>query len=134
GLSAIFFAVNSITPGLVLAAIGIILIISAFEAARAGIAAGIISGSIAAVGNFLLAENYDVIGTTFEGTPFAPTSAIESLAAATNYVLAVDVCLSGVIGGGILGLIFARVHDRSVRSSRLRSRRIIFGWIPWLLL
>src|SRR6266566_5170057 len=96
GLSAIFFAVNSITPGLVLAAIGIILIISAFEAARAGIAAGIISGSIAAVGNFLLAQNYDVIGTTFEGTPFAPTSALESLAAATIYVLAVDVFLVGV--------------------------------------
>src|SRR5207249_10121001 len=99
GLSAIFFAVNSITPGLVLAAIGIILIISAFEAARAGIAAGIISGSIAAVGNFLLAQNYDVIGRTFEGTPLAPTGAIESLAAATIYVLAVDVFLAGVIGG-----------------------------------
>src|SRR3989449_8697353 len=110
GLSAIFFAVNSITPGLVLAAIGIILIISAFEAARAGIAAGIISGSIAAVGNFLLAQNYDVIGRTFEGTPLAPTGAIESLAAATIYVITVDVFLAGVIGGGIPGLIFARIH------------------------
>ena len=134
GLSAIFFAVNSITPGLVLAAIGIILIISAFEAARAGIAAGIISGGIAAIGNLVLAENYDVIGTTFEGTPFAPTSAIESLAAATIYVLAVDVFLSGVIGGAILGLIFARLHDRYLRSSSLRTRGIIFGLILWILL
>src|SRR5207245_4937746 len=57
GLSAIFFAVNSITLGLVLAAIGIILIIGAFEAARAGIAAGIISGSIAAIGYSLLVQN-----------------------------------------------------------------------------
>ena len=134
GLSAIFFAVNSFTPGLVLAAIGIILIISAFEAARAGIAAGVISGGIAAIGNLVLAENYDVIGTTFEGTPFAPTSAIESLAAATIYVLAVDVFLSGVIGGAILGLIFARVHDRYLRSSSLRTRGIIFGLILWILL
>jgi hypothetical protein len=44
GLSAIFFAVNSLTSGLVLASIGVIFIIAAFEAARAGIAAGIISG------------------------------------------------------------------------------------------
>ena len=134
GLSAIFFAVNSITPGLVLAAIGIILIIAAFEAARAGIAAGIISGSIAAFGNFLLAQNYDVIGTTFEGTPLAPTSAIESLAATTIYVLAVDVFLSGVIGGAILGLIFARVHDRYLKSRSLRTRGIVFGMILWIFL
>ncbi len=134
GLSAIFFAVNSITPGLVLAAIGIILIIAAFEAARAGIAAGMISGSIAAFGNFLLAQNYDVIGTTFEGTPLAPTSAIESLAATTIYVLAVDVFLSGVIGGAILGLVFARVHDRYLKSRSLRTRGIVFGMILWIFL
>ncbi len=134
GLSAIFFAVNSITPGLVLAAIGIILIIAAFEAARAGIAAGMISGSIAAFGNFLLAQNYDIIGTTFEGTPLAPTSAIESLAATTIYVLAVDVFLSGVIGGAILGLVFARVHDRYMKGRSLRTRGIIFGLILWILL
>ncbi len=134
GLSAIFFAVNSITPGLVLAAVGVILIISAFEAARAGIAAGIISGSIAAVGNFLLAENYYVIGRTFEGTPFAPTTPIGTLAAATVYILAVDVFLSGVIGGALLGLIFARVHDRYLRGRSLRVRGIVFGLILWILL
>ncbi|TMI18633.1 hypothetical protein E6H33_00990 [Candidatus Bathyarchaeota archaeon] len=134
GLSAIFFAVNSITPGLVLATIGIILIIAAFEAARAGIAAGMISGSIAAFGNFLLAQNYDIIGTTFEGTPLAPTSAIESLAATTIYVLAVDVFLSGVIGGAILGLVFARVHDRYLKSRSLRTRGIVFGMILWIFL
>ena len=134
GLSAIFFAVNSITLGLVLAAIGIILIIGAFEAARAGITAGIISGSIAAIGNFLLAQNYDVIGMTFEGTPLAPTSAIENLAATTIYVLAVDVFLSGVIGGAILGLVFARVHDRYLKSRSLRTRGIVFGMILWIFL
>ena len=134
GLSAIFFAVNSLTPGLVLASIGIIFIISAFEAARAGIAAGIISGGIAAVGDFLLADNYDVIGRTFEGTIFAPTSAIGNLAATSIYVLAVDVFLSGVIGGAILGLVFSRVHDRYLRSRSLRTRGIVFGMILWVLL
>src|SRR5205807_1235743 len=79
-------------------------------------------------------ERLIYIGTTFEGTPFAPTSAIESLAAATIYVLAVDVFLSGVIGGAILGLIFARLHDRYLRSSSLRTRGIIFGLILWILL
>ena len=134
GLSAIFFAVNSVTPGLVLAALGLILIISAFEAARAGIAAGIISGSIAGIGNFLLADNYDVIGRTFEGTPFAPTSAIGNLAVTTIYVLAVDVFLSGVIGGAILGLIFSRVHDRYLRGHSLRTRGIVFGMTLWIFL
>ena len=134
GLSAIFFAVNSVTPGLILAAVGVILIIAAFEAARAGIAAGIISGSIAAVGNFLLAENYDVIGRTFQGLPFAPTSAIGNLATTTIYVLAVDVFLAGVVGGAVLGLIFARVHEMYLRSHSLRTRGIIFGMILWILL
>src|SRR5467141_15993 len=106
GLSAIFFAVNRLTSGLVLASIGVIFIIAAFEAARAGIAAGIVSGSIAAVGDFVLTDNYDVIGRTFAGTPFAPNSPVGSLAATTIYVLAVDVFLSGVIGGAILGYYF----------------------------
>jgi ABC-type tungstate transport system substrate-binding protein len=44
------------------------------------------------------------------------------------------VFLSGVIGGAILGLIFARVHDRYLRSSSLRTRGIIFGLILWILL
>jgi hypothetical protein len=134
GLSAIFFAVNSLTSGLVLASIGVIFIIAAFEAARAGIAAGIISGSISAIGDFLLADNYDVIGRTFAGTPLEATSGIGNLAATTIYVLAVDVFLAGVIGGAILGLVFARVHDRYLRSRSLRTRGIIFGIILWILL
>ena len=134
GLSAIFFAVNSLTPRLVLAAIGMIFIISAFEAARAGIVAGIISGSIAAAGDFLLADNYDVIGRTFQGTPLAPTSPLENLAATTIYVLAVDVFLSGVIGGAILGLIFAKVQGRYLKSRSLRARGIVFGFVLWIFL
>jgi uncharacterized protein DUF6789 len=134
GLSVIFFAVSSLTPGLVLAAVGAIFIISALEAARAGVAAGIISGSISAVGDFLLADNYDIIGRTFQGTIFAPASAVESLAATAVYVLAVDVFLSGVIGGALLGLVFARVHDRYLKGRSLRVRGIVFGLILWLLL
>jgi hypothetical protein len=134
GLSVIFFAVNSLTPGLVLAALGIILIISGIEAARAGIVAGIISGSISAIGEFVLTENYDVIGRSFAGTILAPTSTIGSLEAATIYVLAVDVFLSGVVGGAILGLVFSLVHDRYLKKYSLRTRGIVFGIILWILL
>ena len=134
GLSAIFFAVNSLASGIVLASIGAIFIIAAFEAARAGIAAGIISGSISAIGDFLLADNYDVIGRTFAGTPFEPTSGIGNLAATTIYVVAVDVFLTGVIGGAILGLVFARVHDKYLTNRSLRIRGIVFGLILWVLL
>src|SRR5207245_11092131 len=72
--------------------------------------------------------------STFEGPPRAATSAIESVAAATIYVLAVDVFLAGVIGGAILGLIGARVNDRYLKSSSLRTRGIVFGMILWILL
>jgi hypothetical protein len=134
GLSVIFFAVNSITPGAVLAALGIILVFSGFEAARAGIVAGLAGGSIAAIGDFVLVENYDVIGRSFAGTVFAPTTTIGSLEAATIYVLAVDVFLSGVIGGAILGLVFSLVHDRYLKKYSLRTRGIVFGIILWMLL
>ena len=134
GLSAIFFAVNSITPGLVLAVFGFLLILSAFEAARAGVVAGIIAGSISALGDFLLVQNYDVIGRTFEGTIFAPTSAIGSLEAAAIYVLAVDVFLTGVVGGAVLGLIFSKVQERYLRNHSLQTRGIVFGIILWILL
>ena len=134
GLSAIFFAVNSITPGLVLAVFGFLLILSAFEAARAGVVAGIIAGSISALGDFLLVQNYDVIGRTFEGTILAPTSAIGSLEAAAIYVVAVDVFLTGVVGGAVLGLIFSKVHDRYLRNRSLQTRGIVFGIILWILL
>jgi hypothetical protein len=130
----IFFAVNSITPGAVLAALGIILVFSGFEAARAGIVAGLAGGSIAAIGDFVLVENYDVIGRSFAGTVFAPTTTIGSLEAATIYVLAVDVFLSGVIGGAILGLVFSLVHDRYLKKYSLRTRGIVFGIILWMLL
>jgi len=134
GLSAVFFAVNSITPGLVLAVCGFLMILSAFEAARAGVVAGIIAGGISALGDFLLVQNYDVIGRTFEGTIFAPTSAIGSLEAAAIYVLAVDVFLTGLVGGAVLGLVFSKVHDRYLRSRSLRARGIVFGIILWILL
>ena len=134
GLSAIFFAVNSITPGLVLAVFGFLLILSAFEAARAGVVAGIIAGSMSALGDFLLVQNYDVIGRTFEGTILAPTSATGSLEAAAIYVLAVDVFLTGVVGGAVLGLIFSKVHDRYLRNRSLQTRGIVFGIILWILL
>lgn len=134
GLSAIFFAVDSLTSGVVLASIGVIFIIAAFEAARAGVAAGTIAGSISAIGDFILADNYDVIGRTFAGTPFEPTSTVGNLAATTIYVLAVDVFLSGVIGGAILGLVFARVQDRYLRGRTFRTRGIVFGLILWILL
>ena len=134
GLSAIFFAVNSITPGLVLAVFGFLLILSAFEAARAGVVAGIIAGSMSALGDFLLVQNYDVIGRTFEGTILAPTSATGSLEAAAIYVLAVDVFLTGVVGGAVLGLIFSKVHDRYLRIRSLQTRGIVFGIILWILL
>ena len=134
GLSAIFFAVNRITPGLVLAVFGFLLILSAFEAARAGVVAGIIAGSMSALGDFLLVQNYDVIGRTFEGTILAPTSATGSLEAAAIYVLAVDVFLTGVVGGAVLGLIFSKVHDRYLRNRSLQTRGIVFGIILWILL
>ena len=134
GLSAIFFAVNRITPGLVLAVFGFLLILSAFEAARAGVVAGITAGSMSALGDFLLVQNYDVIGRTFEGTILAPTSATGSLEAAAIYVLAVDVFLTGVVGGAVLGLIFSKVHDRYLRNRSLQTRGIVFGIILWILL
>lgn len=133
GLSVIFFAVSSLLPGLVLAALGIILVISGFEAARAGIVAGIAAGGIAAIGDFVLVENYDVLGRSFEGTIFAPTTPVVGLAAATLYVLLADVFLSGVIGGAILGLVFSLVHDRYLRNRSLRTRGIVFGVILWIL-
>jgi hypothetical protein len=132
GLSVIFFAVNSLTPGLILAALGIILVISGFEAARAGIVSGLAAGGIAAIGDFALVESYDVLGRSFEGTIFAPTSTTGGLAAATIYVLVVDVFLSGVIGGAILGLIYSLVHDRYLRNRSLRTRGLAFGLILWI--
>lgn len=133
GLSVIFFAVNSITPGLVLAGVGVIVVISGFEAARAGIAAGLVSGGLSAIGDFFLVANYDVIGTLFNGTIFAPTNAVGSLEAATIYVLLADVFLAGVIGGAILGLIFSLVHERYLRNYSLRARGIVFGLVLWIV-
>lgn len=131
GLSAIFFAVNSITPGLVLAGLGIIIVMSAFEAARAGVVAGVIAGAISGAGDFFLLEYYDVIGRSLVGTVFAPTTLVGSLAADTVYVLVVDVFLVGAIGGAFLGLIFSIVHEKYLSNHSLRTRGIVFGIILW---
>jgi ABC-type tungstate transport system substrate-binding protein len=49
-------------------------------------------------------------------------------------VLAVDVFLTGLVGGAVLGLILSKVHDRYLRSRSLRTRGIVFGIILWILL
>ena len=50
------------------------------------------------------------------------------------YLLTVDMFLTGVVGGAVLGLVFSKVHDRYLRSSSLRTRGIVFGIILWILL
>ena len=63
-----------------------------------------------------------------------PTGALGGLAATTIYVLSVDAFLAGIIGGAILGLILASVHDLYLKSRSLRTRGIVFGLILWLVL
>jgi len=56
---------------------GFLLILSAFEAARAGVVAGNIAGSMSALGDFLLVQNYDVIGRRSKGYILAPDKPME---------------------------------------------------------
>src|SRR5881296_1063340 len=72
GISTIFFAIKAWTPAVLLAALGVVVVIASFEAAKAGVLAGLAAGSILAAGNFLLLYYTDPLTSLLGGESLPP--------------------------------------------------------------
>jgi hypothetical protein len=135
GLSAIFFAVDASTQGVLVAGLGLVVILSGFEAAKAGVVAGLVSGIILAAGNYLVFQFSGILTQIFQSTPLPENSGItiDYLVTVTLVVVALASFLTALIGGAVLGLLFSAVHNRYLRSRSLRARGIVFGMVLWAI-
>ena len=135
GLSTLFFAFNSIIPGLVTAGLGFVAILYAFEAAKAGTIAGTGAGAILAVGQLIAfyqpgGLREEVLNTPLDpGLPFT----LDQLLLLALLVVVLGGLLEGTIGGAILGLIFSALNKRVLKNYDVRAKTIVFGFAIWLL-
>jgi hypothetical protein len=134
GLSTIFFAVNLLALGLVAAALGIIVLLTAFEAAKAGMIAGLAQGAIIAFGEFL---DFQLSGPTrqaIQNTTLTGSSlTVDQLVTLALSITVLASVLGGVVAGAILGLIFSAIKNRYMKHSSVRARAIVFGLTLWLI-
>ncbi len=135
GLSTLFFAFNSIIPGLVTAGLGFVAILYAFEAAKAGTIAGTGAGAILALGQLIAyyqpgSLREEILNTPLDpGTPFT----LDQLLILGLVVVILAGLLEGTIGGAILGLTFSAINKRVLKNFTIRAKTIIFGFAIWLL-
>ncbi len=135
GVSTIFFAIKTWTPGVLIAGLGVLTIIASFEAAKVGLVAGLAGGSILAAGNFFLLDNTSFVTTLLGGQVLPPELAISVDQLAFLLALAASIAslLFGVIGGALLGLVFSAVKGRYLKTSSLQRKGLVFGIILWII-
>jgi len=135
GVSTIFFSIRAWTPAVLLTALGLVVIIASFEAARAGVLPGLGAGGILALGNFGILYYGNTVGTLLGGQALPPGLGItlEQLTLLLAVSAAVISLLIGIIGGALLGLVFGVVHPRYMKNSNLQSKGLVFGIILWVV-
>ncbi|TMI53457.1 hypothetical protein E6H15_07580 [Candidatus Bathyarchaeota archaeon] len=133
GISTIFFAIKAWTPAVLLAALGVVVVIASFEAAKAGVLAGLAAGSFLAAGNFLLLYYTDPLTSLLGGESLPPDLGLtlDQLALLLALVAAIISLLIGIAGGALLGLVFSAVRNRYMRNYSLQTRGITFGIVLW---
>ncbi len=135
GLSTLFFAFNSIIPGLVTTGLGFAVILYAFEAAKAGTIAGTGSGAILALGQLIAFYQPGGLREEILNTPLDPGSpfTLDQLLILALLVVILAGLLEGTIGGAILGLVFSALNRRVLKNYDLKAKALIFGFAIWLL-
>ncbi len=135
GLSTLFFAFNSIIPGLVTTGLGFAAILYAFEAAKAGTIAGTGSGAILALGQLIAFYQPGGLREEILNTPLDPGSpfTLDQLLILALMVVILAGLLEGTIGGAILGLVFSALNRRVLKNYDLKAKALIFGFAIWLL-
>jgi CBS domain containing-hemolysin-like protein len=102
--------------------------------AKAGAIAGVVTGIIEAIGTFaLFSLTTDAIKTALQSTTLPAGVTIDQLVTLTQYIAVISVFIGSIIGGAILGIIFAAVYNKYMTSKSLPMRGIVFGIILWLI-
>lgn len=101
--------------------------------AKAGLVAGVVWGIIVAM---LLAT----LLTTFKSDVLSSISTVPNvnMTASQLYTITLEFgvvssVLLGIIGGLILGVVFAFVYPLYMKSSSIRARGIVFGMVLWVI-
>jgi len=110
-----------------------VVVIASFEAAKAGVLAGLAGGSILAAGNFLLLYYTDSVTSLFGGESLPPDLGLtlDQLVLLLALAAAIISLLIGIAGGALLGMVFSAVRNRYMRNYSLQARGIVFGIVLW---
>ncbi|MBO0888157.1 hypothetical protein J2P12_03560, partial [Candidatus Bathyarchaeota archaeon] len=136
GLSTLFFAINLIVLGAVAAGLGIIILLMAFEAAKAGMVAGLAYGAITALSESLLLFFSSEISAEIQlGLSEGDTAGLSSSQIITLAILIVVLAsiIGGVILGAILGIVFSALNTRYLRGRSILSKAVLFSLLLWIL-
>lgn len=103
--------------------------------AKAGLLAGLISGVISGVFLYLELQSFkgQIITTIHNALPAGSTLDASALANFAILLVPVIMIFGGLIGGLILGLIFAAVEDKYMKKQSLPMRGLIFGLILFVI-
>src|SRR5205823_701201 len=108
GISTIFFAIKAWTPAVLLAALGVVVVIASFEAAKAGVLAGLAAGSILAAGNFLLLYYTDPLTSLLGGESLPP-----DLGLTIDQLALLLALVASLAYGYLLGSLFLRFRRKT---------------------
>ncbi|HYY92362.1 MAG TPA: hypothetical protein VE955_10270 [Candidatus Dormibacteraeota bacterium] len=136
GLSTLFFATNLLVLGAVAAGLGLIVLLMAFEAAKAGMVAGLAYGAVTALSESLLLFFSNEIGAEIQlGLSEGDTAGLTASQIVTLAILVVVLAsiIGGVILGAILGIIFSAVNTRYLKGQSILSKAVLFGLLLWIL-
>lgn len=102
--------------------------------AKAGAIAGVVTGIIEAIGTIaLFSFTANDIRTAFQRTTLPAGITIDQAVTAAMYLAAVLTFIGSIIGGLILGVIFAAVANKYMTSKSFEMRGLVFGIILWII-
>ncbi len=136
GLSTLFFSVNLLVAGAVAAGLGAIVLLMAFEAAKAGMVGGLVYGAVTAVSESILLLVASDIRSQIQssiGTGPNPGLTADQLLTVAVLIVVLASIIGGVIIGAILGLVFSAVNGRFLKGRSILARAVLFGLVLWIV-
>lgn len=136
GLSTLFFSVNLLIAGAVAVGLGVVILLMAFEAAKAGMVGGLAYGGVTAVSESILLLTANDIRSQIQLDLFTGQNVgltVDQLVTLAILIVILASIIGGVIIGAILGLVFAGVNSRFLKGRTILAKALLFGLVLWII-
>src|SRR5207245_5302914 len=136
GLPSLFVSVHLLLAGAVAAGVGVVILLMAFEAAKAGMVGGLAYGAVTAVSESILLLTANDIRSQIQldlvtGQNVGLTA--DQLVTLAILIVILASIIGGVIIGAILGLVFSGVNSRFLKGRTILAKALLFGLVLWII-